>query len=274
MSAELAGLAGIFLFAAAWEIAGMRDGARVRLGGPGPIAAAEVRSALAERLGVHRRLARAGMAERMSVASFMRAKAAASLCGLGVGLLAAPAAPGRLGPAVLAGLVAGGFLAPDAWVQRIAHRRRDELVGALPDALDLVAVGVATGRTPVALFGEIAQGATGALAGELALAVAQIESGSTQTAALASLRERTGTPELGALAAAIERSRRYGSPLSEQLHAQAATLRGEERRRIEERAARAAPKIQLVVAMVLVPSALLAIVAALIAHSDELFAAI
>ena len=42
---------------------------------------------------------------------------------------------------------------------------------------------------------------------------------------------------------------------------------------IEERAARAAPKIQLVVAMVLVPSALLAIAAALVAHSDALFSA-
>jgi tight adherence protein C len=41
-------------------------------------------------------------------------------------------------------------------------------------------------------------------------------------------------------------------------------------RRIEERAARAAPKIQLVVALVLVPSVLLMIGAALIAHADAL----
>jgi tight adherence protein C len=75
---------------------------------------------------------------------------------------------------------------------------------------------------------------------------------------------------LGALASALERSRRYGSPLADQLHDQAAGLRREARRRIEERAARAAPKIQLVVALVLVPSVLLMILAALIAHSDAL----
>jgi len=51
-------------------------------------------------------------------------------------------------------------------------------------------------------------------------------------------------------------------------------MRAEEQRRIEERAARAAPKIQLVVAMILVPSALLAIAAALVAHSGALFSAI
>ena len=42
---------------------------------------------------------------------------------------------------------------------------------------------------------------------------------------------------------------------------------------MDERAARAAPKIQLVVALVLVPSALLTIAAALVAHSDALFGA-
>jgi tight adherence protein C len=147
------------------------------------------------------------------------------------------------------------------------------MVAALPDALDLVAVGAATGRTPVALLGEIAGGAPGPLAAELALAVAEIEVGARQADALAALRERTGAPELGAVAAALERSRRYGSPLADELHSQAAALRAQEQRRIEERAARAAPKIQLVVAMVLVPSALLAIAAALVAHSDALFAA-
>ena len=73
-----------------------------------------------------------------------------------------------------------------------------------------------------------------------------------------------------ALAAAMERSSRYGSPLADQLRDQATSLRRDHRRRIEELAARAAPKIQLVVALVLVPSVLLMIGAALIANSDVL----
>jgi tight adherence protein C len=95
-----------------------------------------------------------------------------------------------------------------------------------------------------------------------------------QREAIAALRERVPGAGLGALAAALERSRRYGSPLAEQLHEQAASLRREMRRRTEERAARAAPKIQLVVALVLVPSVLLMILAALVAHSDALFGAV
>ena len=69
---------------------------------------------------------------------------------------------------------------------------------------------------------------------------------------------------------ALERSSRYGSPLADQLREQATALRLDQRRRIEEDAARAAPKIQLVVALVLVPSVLLMIAAALIANSDVL----
>ena len=52
------------------------------------------------------------------------------------------------------------------------------------------------------------------------------------------------------------------------------SLRRDARRRIEERAASAAPKIQLVVALVLVPSVLLMILAALIAHADALVGAL
>jgi tight adherence protein C len=70
----------------------------------------------------------------------------------------------------------------------------------------------------------------------------------------------------------IERSRRYGSPLAEQLQEQASSLRAAQRRRIEEQAARAAPKIQLAVALLLVPSVLLMIAAGLLANIDRFLA--
>lgn len=232
-----------------------------------------LRDGMAERLDVRRRLARAGLSERISPRRFIGAKLAGAAVGALAALTVAPTVPGRLAPALAIALVASGFVGPDAWAERIARRRHSAMLAALPDALDLVAVGTGTGRTPVALFSEIATGAAGPLAAELALTVADVETGVRQSDAIAALRERTGAPEVGAVGAAIERSRRYGSPLSDQLHAQAAALRAEEQRRIADRAAKAAPKIQLIVAMILVPSALLTIAAALIAHSDALFTA-
>jgi tight adherence protein C len=102
------------------------------------------------------------------------------------------------------------------------------------------------------------------------MAVAEVECGRPLPEALRGLRERVPGGEVATLCASIERSRRLGSPLAEQLRRQSAALRRDQRRAIEERAARAAPKIQLVVALVLVPSVLLLIAAGLIANADVL----
>ena len=186
--------------------------------------------------------------------------------------MAAPVLPPRLAIVVALALPAAGFVTPEALLERTARRRRARIGAALPDALDLLAVGTAAGRSPATVLGEISTGSSGPLALELAVAVAEIQCGLPQREALAAVRGRAPGTGLGAVASALERSRRYGSPLADQLHDQAAELRLAARRRIEERAARAAPKIQLVVALVLVPSVLLMILAALIAHSGALFA--
>lgn len=276
MSPVLAAMAGLLAFAAAWELAGM--------GRPPGLALERVAGALdaiARRHGhgsgvrpaLVRRLRRAGIG-RFGAGRFLAVKASGALAG-GLGAIAVlPATPARLAPVIGLGLLAAGFMAPDAWAERAARRRSQRVVAALPDALDLLAVGAAAGRAPASMLGELARGSGGPLGAELAMTAADIQAGVPQAVALRDLRERLEIPELGVLVATLERSRRYGSPLAEQLHARAATLRSGERRRIEEGAARAAPKIQLVVALLLVPSSLLAIAAALIAHADTLFQAL
>jgi tight adherence protein C len=185
-------------------------------------------------------------------------------------LLAAPVAPGRLTSILVVGLPAAGLFVPDLLAARSRRARRGELVAALPDALDLLAVGVAAGRSPAAGFAEIAAGGEGPLAEELRITVAELSCGRSLSAALGDLRLRVPGGEVATLCAAIERSRRYGSPLADQLRRQSSALRRDLRRVVEESAARAAPKIQLVVALVLVPSVLLMIAAGLIANADVL----
>ena len=229
---------------------------------------------IAERLALAGRISRAGLAARLDPSGVMVAKLGGAAIGAGVGVIAAPVLAGRLALAAAAMLVVAGFLAPDAALERSARRRRARLIAALPEALDMLAVGTAAGRAHSLVLGEIAGGTTGPLATELATAVAEIECGAPPREALAALRRRVPGAEVGALAAALERSRTYGSPLAEQLHEQATALRRDARRRIEEHAARAAPKIQLVVALVLVPSVLLMLAAAILAHADAFFGAL
>jgi len=197
---------------------------------------------------------------------------AGAVVGALVALLAVPAAPGRISLLVAVGLPLAGLFAPDAIAARRARQRQRRLVAALPDALDLLAVGAASGRSVAAGFAEIAKAADGPLAEELRMAVAALSCGEPLSETLHSLRERVPGSEVATLCAVIERSRRFGSPLAEQLRRQTSAQRRDQRRAVEERAARAAPKIQLVVALVLVPSVLLMITAALVANADLLLA--
>ncbi len=197
-------------------------------------------------------------------------KLLAALGGALAAFAAAPAAPGRTSLLVAVAMPAAGFVLPDALLEREARRRHRRLLASLPDALDLLAIGSAAGRSPAAGFAEIVRAGSGPLADELRVAVAELACGSPLADALATLRSRVPGSEIATLCAAIERSRRLGSPLADQLRRQSAALRRDQRRAVEERAARAAPKIQLVVALVLVPSVLLMIAAALIANADVL----
>jgi tight adherence protein C len=208
---------------------------------------------------------------RVSVPKLLFARLASAAVGAIVGLAASPVAPGRTALLVLVAMPIAGFLAPDAVLQRRARRRRQRLIAALPDALDLLAVGAGTGRGPAAGLEQIAATGEGPLAEELRLTVADLSCGVPLSATLDSLRRRVPGSELATLVASIERSRQLGSPLADQLRDQSTSLRRDSRRAVEERAARAAPKIQLVVALVLVPSVLLMIGAGLIANAENLF---
>ena len=228
-------------------------------------------ASVAGRLGLEPRLARAGLAERVSVPALLIAKLAGTFLGLCSAIVAAPAAPGRLAWVVAAALPAAGFLGPDAWLERRARARLRVLRGGLPDALDLLAVGAAAGRSPLSGLVELSAG-EGPLARELAVLAAETDCGAPQRQALEALRARAPVAEVAAMCGVIERSRRYGSPLADQLSEQASALRAVQRRRIEEHAARAAPKIQLAVALLLVPSVLLMIAAGLLANIDRFLA--
>jgi tight adherence protein C len=238
---------------------------RSSAGAWGPLAVADAR------LGLSTRLARAGLSDRISVRALLATKAGGALAGLLWAAVVAPAAPPRFAWIVAVGLPSGGFLGPDAWLERRARQRLRALRASLPDALDLLAVGTAAGRSPLAGLSELGAG-EGPLARELAMLSAESSCGLPQSEALESLYRRAPVREVSAMCGLIERSRRFGSPLADQLRKQATALRGVQRRRIEEQAARAAPKIQLAVALLLVPSVLLMIAAGLLANVDRFMA--
>lgn len=208
-------------------------------------------------------IAAAGRPGGLGARDVMAAKVGAALAGGALGAVAGAAAPGRLGLAsALAGPVAG-FLLPDLWLRRRAQQRAAAARRELPALLDLLRVTLEAGLPLAAALGSVGERSSGPLGGEWRAVARQVELGVPLAEALDAMTARLPLAEVEAVAATLARAARHGVPLAEALAAQARDARVAERRRVQEEAARAGPKIQLVVALLLVPSVLLMVAAAL-----------
>jgi tight adherence protein C len=159
---------------------------------------------------------------------------------------------------------AGAFLVPDAWLARRTRRRRRAMAAELADVLDLLRVAVDAGLSPTRALAEVGRRRRGALAAELRSVAARIDLGVPRAEALRALDRRCPVDGVAPLVAALLRAERHGAPLGPALAALAADARAAHAQRLREQAARAAPKIQLVVALLLVPAVMLLVGAALV----------
>ena len=211
------------------------------------------------------KLEAAGEPAGLTAGDLMAAKAGSALTAALTSPLLASGAPGRLGALLVIAGPPAAFLAPDFWLARRARTRAEAARRELPHLLDLLAVAVDAGLHPAAAMTAVGERGTSPLAAEWVAVGRQTAVGVPLETALSRMSRRLPIPATESLRAAVARSARHGTPLAEALASQAREARAATRRRIEEQAAKAAPKIQLVVALLLVPSVLLLIAAALTA---------
>jgi tight adherence protein C len=268
------------------ELASAALAARVRVGGSGagvagrssPARAARRRVLVARLAAVGRRagppgppadlgarLDAAGLRPGVTPADVMALKCGAALVGLAAALALAAAAPGRLGVLLLLGAPPAAFLAPDLWLRRRARRRGEQMADELADVAALLRVAVEAGLPPSRALAEVGRRHPGLLAAELRAAAARVAFGVPYADVLDLLARRCPAESVGVLTGALRRAQRHGAPLGPALEALAADARAHRARRIATRAARAAPKVQLVVALLLVPAVMLLVAAALLA---------
>ncbi len=273
--------------AAALVVAALRSLAPTRAAGTAPrrrrgafaglltsvLAASATR--ISARLGVDRlrppgkladRVVAAGSPRGLRVRDWVALKWASAAAALGVALSASGSMPGRLGIALVAASPAAGYVLPDYRLARTARRRAGAALRDLPGMLDLLRVTIEAGQSPVSAMGTVAQRFDGPLAGEWRAVAAQAALGVPRDVALEQLGRRIPVAGVRTLADSLTSANRAGLRLGEVLAAQAATARHERRQQIRERAARAGPQMQLVVALVLVPSVLLTLGAVLAAE--------
>lgn len=209
------------------------------------------------------RIEAAGRPAGFGVREVMAAKVASSVLWGAAGLPVGAVFPGRLGILVVAAGPVAGFLAPDVWLARLAAERARRVRRDLPALLDILRVTIEAGGSLPSALRAVGERAEGPLAREWTALAQEVALGVPLAEALEGLTTRLPQPEIRAFVSALKRAARHGAPLGETLAGQARAARFALAHRIREDSARAGPKIQLVVALLLVPSVLLLVAAAL-----------
>ncbi len=169
------------------------------------------------------------------------------------------------GPAVLLllALPVAGFLLPDAWLAWRARRVRAGVLSEVPDVADRLHLVVSGGLGPVRAIAVACGSGAGPLSGELAAAADAAQAGVPLARALERHVDRCPVPEVRSLAAALVRSQEQGTDIAAFLEDLSRDARRRQAVRLRDRAQKAGPKIQLAVALLLVPAAMALIAAAL-----------
>lgn len=227
--------------------------------------AVPVSEALVERAASRRivqAVAAAGLDPRSGVSTLARSRVALAQTGCAFGLVLAIAHP--LGIAIACVLAPAGYFGPARWVEVRARQRRRRVVRELPELIDLVVICTESGMALEPSLRLAAERLPGVLATEVGYTLRELDLGTPRRAAYVALSERLGVPELTGLVGSLLQADELGAPIASVLTRQGELLRSARTQDIREHAARAAPKVQLVVAMVMVPAALLVVLGVLI----------
>ncbi len=206
-------------------------------------------------------LVRAGFRRPEAVLVFMGFKLvlAAALPILWVTFAYATAKPAGsiFGIGVVAGVV--GFYLPTVVIGILQNHRHDEVLMALPDALDLMVVCVEAGLGVAAALQRVAvemRLASPVLAAELAMVNQEMQTGMSRTDALRNLAERTGVEAVYSLVAMLIQTDRLGTSVSAALRSHAQSMRTQRRQRAEQQARKASVKLAFPLVLLIFPALL------------------
>ena len=146
----------------------------------------------------------------------------------------------------------GGYYAPNVYITNIATKRRESIIQAFPDALDLLLICVESGMSIEAAIQKVAAeigGSSMELAEELSLLTAELSYLPERRMAYEGLAKRTNHPGIKSVCTAMIQAERYGTPLGTALRTMAKENR-ELRLAAAEKKAAALPA-QLTVPMII-----------------------
>lgn len=117
-----------------------------------------------------------------------------------------------------------GYYAPNIYISNIAQKRRESIVAAFPDSLDLLLICVESGMSIEAAIQKVSQeigGVSIELAEELTLLTAELSYLPERRQAYEGLSRRTNHPGIKSVTTAMIQAERYGTPLGSALRVMA-----------------------------------------------------
>lgn len=206
-------------------------------------------------------LTRAGYRSRRAPQIFWGTKAALTVSGLLAGLVARL----FLGDDVPTGMVALLFIAPavtglylpNIWLSSRIKERRQEIINALPDALDLLVVCVEAGMGLDQAMARVArelQATSPILADELQLAILELRAGKTRADTLKNLAARVAIEDVNSLVTLIIQADAFGTSIASTLRVYSDTMRTTRFQRAEEIAAKMPVKLLFPLVFCILPA--------------------
>jgi tight adherence protein C len=202
-----------------------------------------------------RRLAYAGNPNSLTVADFLGIKGLVAVILAGIALVVSFLGGISFLGAILFILLLGalGYLVPDFWLGSKVRQRRDAIVKALPDAIDLLSISVEAGLGFDAALQRLVEKTDTVLSYEFMRVLAEMRIGVARREALRALAERTGVKDLGVFVTAIVQAEQLGASITSVLRVQANEMRIRRRQRAEVLAHQAPIKMLFPMAFLIFP---------------------
>lgn len=147
-----------------------------------------------------------------------------------------------------------GYYLPHPWLGAQIKARQKEIQRKLPDALDLITVGVGAGLSLDGSILEIVHKSDNALSRELATFLSEMQMGRSRREALQALDKRTQVEDIKVLVASLIQAEELGMNIGEALTIQADQMRQRRRQRAEELAHKATIKMMFPMIMLIFPA--------------------
>ncbi len=200
-----------------------------------------------------------GIAHKLKAAQFLGIRIMGALVLGMLSLLVAFAGSIPFGQRLLVIIVSFGlgYLVPGIWLGSKIKRRQDDVLKALPDALDLLTICVEAGLDFTSAMQKVAEKWDNELSAAFMRTVQEMQLGKLRREALRNMADSMDVSDVTSFVAAIVQADSLGVSMAKVMHIQSDTMRMKRRQRAEEKARQAPVKMMLPLVFFIFPTILI-----------------